>query len=247
MIPESFTSHTVFEKLEQLQQALNADTAKEKISLQDAAFFEAVYKYTKDRLKLTLPILVQEAEMNALSQEIDAVTVQINAYAGNANPGHITNATNSVTSVLNRIRNFPFPLSKGDYDFSKSIAGFEQTATASYKNLETQNTNLQQAIKKAEEDLTAKQTQLTNIETKLAAKEVEIQNVLTRYNTEFEALKTTANTDIDTEKKKFNEGIDTDRKLYKEQFDADKEASKKVFEEVLAIQEIQIWYIQLIV
>lgn len=239
MIPESFTSHTVFEKLEQLQQALNADSAKEKISLQDAAFFEAVYKYTKDRLKLTLPILVQEAEMNALSQEIDAVTVQINAYAGNANPGHITNATNSVTSVLNRIRNFPFPLSKGDYDFSKSIAGFEQTATASYKNLETQNTNLQQAIKKAEEDLTAKQTQLANIETKLAAKEVEIQNVLTRYNTEFEALKTTANSDIDTEKKKFNEGIDTDRKLYKEQFDADKEASKKVFEEQKAAFEKQ--------
>jgi hypothetical protein len=239
MIPESFTSHTVFEKLEQLQQALNADTAKEKISLQDAAFFEASYKYTKDRLKLTLPILVQEAEMNALSQEIDAVTVQINAYAGNNNPGHITNATNSVTSVLNRIRNFPFPLSKGDYDFSKSIAGFEQTATASYKNLEAQNVNLQLAIKKAEEDLTAKQTQLTNIETKLAAKEVEIQNVLTRYNTEFEALKTTANTDIDTEKKKFNEGIDTDRKLFKEQFDADKEANKKVFEEQKAAFEKQ--------
>jgi len=239
MIPESFTSHIAFEKLEQLQQALNADTAKEKISLQDAAFFEAVYKYVKDRLKLTLPILVQDAELNALANEIDAVTVQINAYAGNANPGHITNATNSVTSVLNRIRNFPFPLSKGDYDFSKSIAGFEQAATASYKNLEAQNANLQQTIKKAEEDLTAKQTQLANIETKLAAKEVEIQNVLARYNTEFEALKTTANTDIDTEKKKFNEGIDTDRKLYKEQFDADKEANKKVFEEQKAAFEKQ--------
>jgi len=141
-----------------------------------------------------------------LANEVDAVTVQINAYAGNGNPGHITNATNSVTSVLNRIRNFPFPLSKGDFDFSKSVAGFEQAATASYKNLEALNTNLQQAIKKAEEDLTAKQTQLANIETKLAAKEIEIQNVLTRYNTEFEALKTTANSDIDTEKKKFNAG-----------------------------------------
>jgi len=231
MIPESFTSHPVFEKLEQLHQALSSDTAKEKIQLQDASFFEATYKYVKDRLKLTLPILVQEPELNALASEVDAVTVQINAYAGNGNPGHITNATNSVTSVLNRIRNFPFPLSKGDFDFSKSVAGFEQVATTSYKNLEVLNANLQQALKKAEEDLTAKQTQLANIETKLAAKEVEIQNVLTRYNTEFEALKTTANTDIDTEKKKFNEGIDTDRKLYKEQFEADKEANKKVFEE----------------
>ena len=152
MIPESFTSHPVFEKLEQLHQALSSDTAKEKIQLQDASFFEATYKYVKDRLKLTLPILVQEPELNALASEVDAVTVQINAYAGNGNPGHITNATNSVTSVLNRIRNFPFPLSKGDFDFSKSVAGFEQAATTSYKNLEVLNANLQQALKKAEED-----------------------------------------------------------------------------------------------
>ena len=41
MIPESFTSNPVFEKLEQLHQALSSDTAKEKIQLQDASFFEA--------------------------------------------------------------------------------------------------------------------------------------------------------------------------------------------------------------
>lgn len=231
MLPETFTSHTVFEKLEQLHQVLISDSAKEKIPLNESAFFEAVYKYVKDRLKLTLPILVQEAEITALTNEVDAVTVQINAFLGDNNIGYITNATNNCNSVLNRIRNFPFPLSKSDYDFSKSVAGFEQVATTSYKNLEAQNANLQQAIKKTEEDLAAKQTQLANIETKLAAKEVEIQNVLTRYNTEFEALKTTANTDIDAEKRKFNEGIEADRKLYKEQFGADKESNKKVFEE----------------
>lgn len=231
MIPEKFTSHPVFEKLEQLQQVLSSDSAKEKIPLQDATLFEATCKYVKDRLKLTLPILVQEPELNALAAEVDAVTVQLNTFLGNNNIGHVTNATNSINSVLNRIRNFPFPLSKGDFDFSKSIAGFEQVATSSYKNLEAQNTNLQQSIKKAEEDLAAKQTQLAAIETKLAAKELEIQNVLTRYNTEFEALKTAANTGIEAEKKKFNEGVDADRKLYKEQFDSDKEANKKVFEE----------------
>jgi hypothetical protein len=231
MLSEAFTSHAAFEKLEQLHQVLISDGAKEKIPLNDAAFFEAVYKYTKDRLKLALPILVQEPEMTALANEVDAITVQINAFLGNNNIGHVTNATNNSNSVLNRIRNFPFPFSKGDFDFSKSIAGFEQAATNGFKNLETINNNLQQELKKAQDDLVAKQTQLTNLESKLAAKEVEIQNVLARYNTEFEALKTTANSDIEAEKKKFNDGIEADRKLYKEQFDADTESNKKSFDE----------------
>lgn len=231
MLPETFTNHAAFEKLEQLHQVLSSDSAKEKIPLNDISFFEAVYKYVKDRLKLSLPILVQEAEMSALVTEVDAITVQLNAFLGNNNIGHVTNATNNCNSVLNRIRNFPFPLSKGDFDFSKSIAGFEQATANGYKNLEAINNNLQQELKKAQDDLTAKQTQLTNLESKLATKEVEIQNVLTRYNTEFEALKTTANTDIEAERKKFNDSIETDRKLYKEQFDADKESNKNIFDE----------------
>ncbi len=236
MLPENFAGHTVFEKLQQLNQVLISDGAKEKIPLTDAVFFEAVYKYVEDRLKLTLPILVQDTEITALASEIDAVTVQLNSFLGNNNIGHITNATNSSNSVLNRIRTFPFPLSNSDYDFSKSISDFEQTVASSYKNLEANNSNLQQELKKAQDDLNAKQTQLTGLETKLTAKEAEIQNVLARYNTEFEALKTTANADIESEKKKFNEGIDADRKLFKEQFDVEKESNKKVSEE----QRIQI-------
>jgi hypothetical protein len=73
MIPESFTSHIVFEKLDQLKQVLNSESTKEKIALQDATFFEAVYSYVKDRLKLTFPILVQDAEVNALANEVDQV------------------------------------------------------------------------------------------------------------------------------------------------------------------------------
>jgi hypothetical protein len=228
MLSETFANHAAFEKLEQLHQVLISDGAKEKIPLNDIAFFEAVYKYVKDRLKLALPILIQETEMTALATEVDSITAQVNAFLGNNNIGHVTNATNNSNSVLNRIRLFPLLLSKGDFDFSKSIATFEQVATTGYKNLDAINSTLQQELKKTQDDLIIKQTQLTNIESKLAAKEVEIQNVLSRHNTEFEALKTTANADIEAEKKKFNDSIEVDRKLFKEQFDADKETNKNL-------------------
>jgi len=231
MLSENFTSHTVFEKLQQLEQILIADTAKEKIPVADMAFFDAAYRYLDDRLKLTLPVLVQEAEINGLSNEIDAAMVQINSYLGNNNRGHINNAVNNINSALNRIKNFPFPLSKGDFNFSKSIAGFQHTVQEGYENLKAINEKLAQDLASMQANLDGKQTQLAAIEQKLAAKETEIQNVLNRYNTEFDALKTTANSDIDAEKKKFNESIEADRKLYKEQFEADKENNKKVFEE----------------
>lgn len=231
MIPESFKSHPVFEKLEQLNQSFNVDNAKENIPLADATFFDAAHKYISDRLKLTIPILVQEAELNALSNEIDAATQQINSFVGNNNTGHISNAVNNLNSALNRIRNFPFPLSKGDFDFSKSVASFQQATQAAYDQLKIANTKLADDLAAAQTNLDAKQTQLAALEQKLAAKETEIQNVLARYNTEFETLKTTANTEIEAEKKKFNAEVEADRKLFKEQFDAEKEANKKTFEE----------------
>lgn len=232
MTSENFTNHTAFVKLEQLHQVLISDTAKEKIQqVADLAFFDAAYKYIADRLKLTLPILVQESELNALSNEVDAAMVQINAFLGNNNAGHLSNAVNNINSVFNRIRNFPFPLSKGDFDFSKAVANFQQAAQTGYENLKNINAKLLQDLTAIQANLDTKKVQLQEIEQKLAAKEIEIQNVLSRYNTEFEALKTKANTDIDAEKKKFNDNIDADRKLYKEQFDAEQESNKKNFEE----------------
>ncbi|NCI45032.1 hypothetical protein [Sediminibacterium soli] len=239
MTPENFTSHLAFEKLQQLQQILTSDAAKEKIPVPDAAFFDIAYNYIIDRLKLTIPILLPEAEMTSLANEIDAGMVQINSYLGNNNTGHVSNAINNFNSVITRVRNFPLPLSTGDFDFSKSIASFQQATQTGYESIKAANEKLILDLAEAQANLDAKQNQLTAVEQKLTAKEVEIQNVLGRYNTEFDSLKTTASTDIDLEKKKFNEVIDADRKLYKEQFDADKAANIKSFEEQKAQFEKQ--------
>lgn len=231
MTPESFKSHIVFEKLEQLKQALTYENAKDKIGIENFSFLEASYLYIKDKLNLTIPILVQEPELANLAAEIEAGTVQVNTFLGNENVGHINNAVNSFNSTFNRIRNLPFPSSKGDFDFSKSVAHFQQTVKDAYDILQTSNTKLQTDLKAAQVDLTAKQTQIATLEKQLADKQTEIQTVLTGYNAEFETLKTTANASVETERKKFNENIEADRKSYKEQIDADKESYKKTFDE----------------
>ncbi len=239
MTPEIFTNHIVFEKLEQLKQILVSENAKEKLGIDNYSFFEATYSYIKDKLNLTIPLLVQEPELTSLASEIEAGNVQINTFIGNENIGHLNNATNNFNSALNRIKNLPFPISKNDFDFSKSISNFQQTVKGGYERLEASNGKLQQDLKAAQDDLVAKQTQITNLEKLLADKQTEIANVLTSYNTEFETLKTTANSSVETEKKKFNDNIEADRKIYKDQFDADKEAYKKIFDEQKAAIEKQ--------
>lgn len=239
MQAENFKSHVVFEKLEQFKQALQIDNAKEKIGIEQFSFFETAYLFITDRLKITIPILAQEAELNQLAAEIEAATVQINTYFGNNSIGHITNAVNNLTSALNRVRNLPMPLSKGDFDFSKVIATFQNTVEAAYQKIEEDNKKLQTELRTTQQDLENKNTQIANLQQQLANKEVEIQNVLTSYNTEFESIKTNNNTSFEAEKKKFNDNIEADRKAFKELIDTDKEAYKKEYEKQREALETQ--------
>jgi hypothetical protein len=231
MQPEKFISHPVFEKLEQLKQTLEKNDSIEKIPVNDLHFFTTVKNYIKNRLALTLPILVQEGELNNISSEMDGATVQINSFLGNKNPGHLSNATNNFNSVINRVKNLPFPLSKSDFDFSSAIVSFEQNIQEAYSRLRTANENLSNDLALVTTQLEERKKQLVALEQEIVAKKTEINNVLIKYNTDFESLKTNANTDINAEKKKFNENIEADRKLYKEEFESVKESMRKIFED----------------
>lgn len=239
MQPEYFTNHIVFEKLEQLKQALLAENAKEKIGIEHFPFFETAYLFITDRLKLTISVLVQETELANLASEIEQGTVQINSFLGNENIGHITNAINNFNSAINRVRNFPMPLSKGDFDFSKVIAIFQKTVDESYKTIDAQNKKLQESLALTQQDLDSKNAQIVALQQQMTTKEAEIQNVLANYNTEFESIKTNNNSIFEAEKKKFNDNIEADRKTFKELIDTDKEAYKKEYEKQKSDLETQ--------
>lgn len=231
MTGEKFKEHNVFEKLTQLSQGLSVENASETFGIENYLFLQSAFEFIKDRLKLTIPALTQEAELVSLSSEIESATSQINAFAGNKNIGHITNAVNNLASAINRARNLPLILSKGDFDFSKAVASFQSTIEKAYKNLEAEKNKLQEQLKATESDLASKNGLLSNLQQQLSAKETEIQNVLVKYAADFETIKTNNNTVFESEKKKFNDAIDSDRKLFKEQFKTSNEDNQKVFEE----------------
>lgn len=215
MKPENFENHVLFEKLEQLNLQIQKEETKESIDLEMLSFFESAYKYINDRIKLTIPILVQEVEMNALSNEIEAGLQQMNAFLGNKNAGHLTNAINNYNSALNRIRNFPLPFSKNDFNFSKSIADFQKTVQGKYKLLEDENEELAKTIESFKTDLDNKDKEIQRLFKLVEVKETEIKNLNTNFLTEFASIKTKATQEYETDRKTFRNEIDTDKNNFK--------------------------------
>lgn len=224
MKTENYENHQLFEKLEQLNSRLQDDEIKEKIEIDYFAFYETAYNYIKDRLKLTIPILVQEAEMNALSSELETGLSQINAFVGNHNVGHLNNANNNFNSALNRIRNFPLPFAKNDFNFSKSISNFEKIVTEKYRNLEEENERLNSELQGFENKLKNNEVEIDNLSKLLTQKESEIQNINSSFQTEFNNIKSTAVQSFEQERKAFRKEIDSDRETYQLEIEKHKAA-----------------------
>lgn len=229
MQKESFSSHPVFEKFQQLEQILTNDESRKQMDLENLNFFDTFYKYGKGRLNLTIPVLVQESELNNLLNEIDSGNVQLNTYLGNKNIGHLTNATNNFISALNRIKSFPFLISKGDFNFSDTISIFQNVVEEKYDEIKSKNESLEKELSELQDELNDKKTQLQNLEKKVADKETEILAVLTKYNTEFDTLKTNANTSVETDRTTFAAKIEADRKEFTDSFEDDKKTYKTEF------------------
>lgn len=219
MTPDSFRSHPIFEKLTQLESRINEQEAKEKIDIDNLNFFLSFLKYISDRLKTTIPILVQEAELTSLNTEVDAGLQQINTFLGNNNVGHINNAVNNFYSALNRARNLPLPFAKGDYDFSKSIANFEQIVKEKYITLENEMTELSKEIENQKAELQQKDLEIKRLFKLIETKEAEIQSLNSQFQTEFTALKTKATQEIETDRTTFRKEIDVDKNSYKTEID----------------------------
>lgn len=203
MNSENFEKHVLFDRISQLSETLEDEKAESKLDLEKLSFFRTALSYIEDRIKLTMPDLVQQTEMDALSNEINSAVSQINSYIGNSNVGHLTNATNNFNSALNRIRNFPIPLSKSSFNFSRKIANFEKTVKNKYNALEKEKDSLGKEISDFKEELVKKNSKIEELTEQLKTKESQIQNLNSTFQTDFNNIKSQHNQEFKTTKETF--------------------------------------------
>jgi DNA repair exonuclease SbcCD ATPase subunit len=243
MIVEKFKEHIVFERIEQLKARLHESDVREKINIEWLSFYDSVVDYIYERLKITFPTLIQETELNALSNEIQAGLNQINSFLGNTNIGHLNSANNYFNTALNRVRNFPFPIPKSKFNFSKEIAIFEKAVSDKYKLLEGKNKEINQKITKLNSLIDAKQQEIDKLNQLLIQKQNEINNLSSNFNAELNNIKTTANQQFAQEINNFKQKFNNEKQIFtkeKEELikEFHKEKDKYIKESEESIKEI---------
>jgi predicted nucleic acid-binding Zn-ribbon protein len=219
MTSENFEKHNIFDRLNSFEEILANDDVKEKIDLEKLSFFQTVFSYINQRVKLTIPDLVQQAELDALSDELNAGISQINSFLGNNNVGHLNNATNNLIAAINRIKNFPIPVAKADFNFSRKIAEFEKIAKSKYKSLEKEKDNLKSEIESFKTDLSVKETEIQRLLKLIEGKESEIQNLNSTFQTNFNNIKSEHNQNFENDKKTYRVEIDKAKELFRSEID----------------------------
>jgi prefoldin subunit 5 len=219
MTSENFDNHTIFDRLNSLKEILENDEVKEKIDLEKLSYFQTVFSYINQRVKLTIPDLVQQTELDSLSTELDAGISQLNSFSGNSNALHLTNATNNFIAAINRIKNFPIPVAKADFNFSRKIAEFEKIVKSKYKSLEKEKDELQTEITNFKTDLTTKETKIQRLLKLIEGKESEIQNLNSTFQTDFNNIKSEHNQNFENDKKTYRAEIDKSKEQFRKEID----------------------------
>jgi len=220
MTSESFENHNIFDRLNSFEEILANEEVKEKIDLEKLSFFQTVFSYINQRVKLTIPDLVQQTELDALSTELNGGISQINSFVGNNNQGHLNNATNNFNAALTKIKNLPIPVAKADFNFSRKIAEFEKIAISKYKSLEKEKDELKTEIANFKMDLTTKETEIERLLKLIEGKETEIQNLNSTFQTNFNNIKSEHNQNFQNDKKKYRSEIDNSKELFRKEIDA---------------------------
>lgn len=214
-----FENHSIFEKLEQFQTRINDSEVKNLIGTDDLHFFESAVQYLKDRLNITIPILINDAEFNNLDSELTSGLQQLNNYLGNKNIGHLNNSKSNLLSSITRARNLPLPFSKNNFNFSKSIANFETILKNKLSNISSEKESLENEINELKNRVSKNDQESERIKKVLEQKEIEIGNINSRFETDFENIKSSATQAFEQEKKSFRSEFDQVKESLHEEVD----------------------------
>ncbi len=219
MSPDNFENHSVFDRLNSLEELLSSEEANEKINLQKLSFYNTVLSFINQRLNLTIPDLVQLAEMDSVSKELNEAVSQINAFIGNNNEGHLNNAVNHFNAAISRIKNIPIVPFENDFDFSSKVANFEKIVTSKYKLLEKEKNELKNEVGKIKNDLANKESEIQNLLSLIEGKKVEIENLNSSFQTNFDNIKLQHNEQFSTALKSYSADIEKSKEQFRKEID----------------------------
>ncbi len=231
MDPVNFTNHPVFERLTQLNSALQKQENINSIGINHRSSFVAFHEFAVSKLNTVVPALLMEDELTYLNSEIEGLLSSLNNFFATKDPNQLITALSLLNNALNRIKSFPTQTSLEEYNPSKQVATLQATLNNSYSALESQNNRLNAELEGLQNEIKNSQSKLVNLQIQLDTKEAEIQNALSNHSVGFENLKNNFSSTFEIDKKRFNEEVASDRKTFANQFQNEKEVLINAFQE----------------
>lgn len=233
MSPESVLSNEVCNKLDQLKLIIDVKENNEKLSIDNISFLNTFTLYVGDNLKLLVPQLIQEQELQFISNEINNGINQMNLYFANTNLQHLTIGFNNFYNSLVKLNSMSFIISNSEISYTNEICKYQIIVKEKYDILKKVSLDLSSEQATTKEELNINKQNILGLEKTIITKNLEIQNVIIRLNAEFDALKLTANTTFELDRKKIIEDAKNDRKSFNDLF-ADQNLINKInFDEIL--------------
>jgi hypothetical protein len=176
----------VIEKIGLLESTINNPENSSKLDKENLHFYQTSIQYLRSRLKNTIPIFVQDADLANAASEIDSSVAYLNNFLGDENVGHLTNSKNSIKSAISRLKSFPSPITDGDFNFSNEVTTFKKIVASKNENLEREVSELKNNINKFDAEIEKRKAELEAIEDAIKLKNTEIERLSKTFEDQYD-------------------------------------------------------------
>ena len=219
MTPESFEGHVLFQRLNSIEEILSTEDSKSKISIEKLSFLQTTFSFINQRINLTLPELVQIAEMDGLSSELNTGVTYINNFFETENESHLNNAISHFNAAISKSKSLPIPVNDDNFDFSRKVADFENTVASKYKGLKEEKNELENEIDRLKNELISYQGNIQKLIERIQGKSEEIENLSFRFESRFDDVKTQHDQQFSNALKSYSSKIEQSQGQFRKEFD----------------------------
>jgi hypothetical protein len=209
---DKFNSHAltgVWANLIQIIQDESLDEGVTEDTIQDIARLRKVISYLNGIYESIDPEVTPFNHLTTLQQSAQNCINEINAYKGNKNPGHLTNANNNADSLLMQFQQTPASINAASTDnIKRSVSAYSKTIgsyISRYKNETEQSVNnLAKRIDGLNNDISIKEAKLIELTSQIRTVEQTIQQQTTEFNTQYQASDKTRADKFENELKNYS-------------------------------------------
>jgi hypothetical protein len=176
----------IHEKIGLLSSTVATPENSSKLDKESLHLFQTAIQFISSRLRNTVAILVQEADLTNAASDIENVVAYLNNFFGDENVGHLNNAKNSIKSAVSRLKNLPTLSGEGDFNFTKEVSTFKNIVTTKNAELDIEVGKLSSKIGELDSDILNRKTELENLEKLIADKKLEIEKLNKLFEDQYE-------------------------------------------------------------